>query len=582
MDKIEDIFDSVEKLNDYFRTTKNRSVILFADLSNSTLFKQQRSFVNGLYKTKIHNSSITKIAIEYGGQVIKYIGDATMCEFVCTDSVNIIHNAINAAIKIIEYFNKYNSGIQDDMEKIQTKIGIAYGTVAYFYKNDPQGRVVDLAARIEGTAKPNQILIHKDVMDACDLSQVYSELGKANGYKPGDYFSPPINLRLKGIPEPQEIVEVKTESYFKGIEKDSKHIEHWKNYRFEAYLSQMDEDYINNKYICDNYFKLVYDLRYETVLNRTQFKFVCTTNMDQFNRAMNDASLFSRYNLPKNKNIVENIKILYKAESVIINKTQLTEIEAPSSSPYYLMQCFSDSCLEELQGDTVSIRYRISTIINKYAHFYFMTTEYPIQNLSMVFKIGDTDIDRFWVVTHFSPDSVPTITYTPPDPATAKEIEVSIGKSESIDPGNGVTFVWKLKSEGASKGAAAILSPDFSKPDNDSDVNKVMGSIVYNQGIGSISGTGNQFKFNNKTGELTQTNNYSTTMESSVLEYLPKIEQLIQNDKNLNEQFEALKKELKTSPPQKDRKVFWEGAFSFGKNAAEIVAIIAKIFAIRI
>jgi hypothetical protein len=165
---------------------------------------------------------------------------------------------------------------------------------------------------------------------------------------------------------------------------------------------------------------------------------------------MRDDNLLSRYNLPANKDIIENIAKIYRSDFVEINGTRLIETTVPPSSPYYLMQCFSGEDTKRLQGQKVSIRYRISTIISKFAHFYYMTTTFPIQNLSMVFKSGNTDIRRLWVVPHFSSENIPKITYTPNN-KTAKEIEVSIGNKEWIYPGNGVTFIWRLNSEGVSR-----------------------------------------------------------------------------------------------------------------------------------
>ena len=186
MDKIENVFASIEELDKYFKNAENKSVILFADLTDSTLYKQKRSFVSGLFKTKKHNEAITGIVCKHGGRIVKYIGDGVMCEFSVYKDYYLAYNSINAAIEIIEYFRDYNQDISDELEKIKTKIGIAFGTVAYFYGDDPQGHIVDLAARIQSVAKPNQILVQKKMLDYCGSSKIESRIGKALDYTEKD------------------------------------------------------------------------------------------------------------------------------------------------------------------------------------------------------------------------------------------------------------------------------------------------------------------------------------------------------------------------------------------------------------
>ncbi len=448
MQKVDDLLNSVEELNQYFKNTKNKSVIMFADLTNSTIYKQKRNFINALYKIKIHNDKITEIVKQYNGRVVKYIGDGVMCEFALEDKNYMTYLAINAAIKIIECFQDYNENITDDLERIETKIGIAFGKVAYFYDNDPQGFSVDLASRIEAAARPNQILVHKNVLDCCDLTKIESQVGKVLGYKKEDYVGNPVKLKFKGIESPQEIVEIKVQDFL-GIKQENEFAEYCENYRFDAYLWKLDDGFVNNQYIMDNYFKIVYDLRYETVLKKNILKFVCVRDIEELNIAMHESSLFSRYMLPVSKDIIENISQVYTTDFVEINGIRLNEIkdEALNEEKYYFTQCFTRSELSNLIGKKVSVRYRITTIINKFAHFYTMVTEYPIQNLSMSFDVGDTDIKMIWPIDCFSSGNIPKYTYTPTK-KKPKKIEVTVGKDEWVYPRSGVTFVWRLSNEG--------------------------------------------------------------------------------------------------------------------------------------
>ena len=146
---LETFLDSAAKLEDYFRNKADKTVIFFADLVGSTLYKQQRPFVMGLNKTRIHNQIITEIVRKHKGEVVKYIGDAVLARFDMKQNENDAYLAISAAIEIQEKLHEYNGPVIEKLEKIETKIGIASGVVADFYGNDPQGPVVDLTARID-------------------------------------------------------------------------------------------------------------------------------------------------------------------------------------------------------------------------------------------------------------------------------------------------------------------------------------------------------------------------------------------------------------------------------------------------
>jgi len=448
MTEVENVLDSLEKLNTYFNNTNSKSVILFADLSGSTEYKQNRHFVNGLYKTKIHNDKITEIVIKHGGRVVKYIGDATMCEFKCVNELNVIHNAINAAIKIIEAFEEFNKNINDNLEKIYSKIGIAYGAVAYFYNDDPQGKHVDLAARIEAIAKPNQILIHKSVHDACDISKVWSAVGRVLQYSPNDYFSTSVSRNFKGIHTPQEIMEVKTMQHFLGIE-SAEYLESWENYRFEAELFPISGDLANIDFIKDNYLKIIYDLQYDTVLTRDKLRFVCTNETEQFDKAFNDNELFSRYNLPTNDVITENMSKIFDVNFVQVGSEYLTKTYDTSYNKYgcYNAQDFTSETLKAQIGKKVHIRYKVTTVVNKYAHFYYMMTEYPTKGLNMIFKFANTEIDKAWYVDWFSSNSNMKHRTKPTVNGTNGVIEIEL-RDEWISPRSGVIFIWRLKSEG--------------------------------------------------------------------------------------------------------------------------------------
>jgi class 3 adenylate cyclase len=135
--------------------------VMFADLCDSTAYKLERGDVEGLLKTYRHNTIVIAAVTKAGGKVVKFIGDEVMATF---DQHDACDHALEAALEIqdeIRALNKKLSGARD--EEIFSKIGINYGLTLMIQfpgndAQDPQGKIVDAAARIISLAKPNQIL----------------------------------------------------------------------------------------------------------------------------------------------------------------------------------------------------------------------------------------------------------------------------------------------------------------------------------------------------------------------------------------------------------------------------------------
>ncbi|MCW3129987.1 MAG: radical SAM protein [Methanophagales archaeon] len=126
--------------------------ILFADLSESTRYRSEKGHEEGYRRGVIHNFIVKERIKKYGGEVLKEIGDEVMAIF--RDA----KESVLCAVDIMKIFEMYNLSRTED-EKMFTKIGISYGQVSPYQKNDILGRPVDLAARIVGIADKGQILV---------------------------------------------------------------------------------------------------------------------------------------------------------------------------------------------------------------------------------------------------------------------------------------------------------------------------------------------------------------------------------------------------------------------------------------
>lgn len=220
--RIERNLDTRTKIQRYLEKKKEDTAILFADLADSTKYKAERSFYDGLAKTRDHNTTISDIVVKQNGTVIKWIGDAVMARFDLTERKAHTHDAINAAIKIQEEFDRRNNKLTIDLEKFGTRIGIGVGPTVDFHAADPQGLAVDEAARIQALCKPGQILIHGKLRDMADVTKISSEYQLAKKRSPNSLFSRPIERRFKGIPQPVPVIEVIWGEHQHGLDQEER------------------------------------------------------------------------------------------------------------------------------------------------------------------------------------------------------------------------------------------------------------------------------------------------------------------------------------------------------------------------
>lgn len=103
-----------------------------------------------------HNRIVTDLAAEYGGTVIKTVGDTFLLDF--TNTVQ----AVRCAVAITEAIGKLAPPTDSGLSGIQLRIGIHLGDI-YFFDNDAMGEGVNIAARLQAFADPGAICISQEV-----------------------------------------------------------------------------------------------------------------------------------------------------------------------------------------------------------------------------------------------------------------------------------------------------------------------------------------------------------------------------------------------------------------------------------
>jgi len=131
------------------------AAVVFTDIVGFSRMMEQEETAT-LELVKQHNALIGKLTEQFGGSVIKTIGDAFLLAF---------PNTVNAV--------KCSVAIQNQIKTIHTpgsnlgislRIGAHLGDI-YFFENDALGEGINIASRLQSVAKPGRICISQDVFN---------------------------------------------------------------------------------------------------------------------------------------------------------------------------------------------------------------------------------------------------------------------------------------------------------------------------------------------------------------------------------------------------------------------------------
>lgn len=167
--------------------------LLFTDIAGSTAMYEKLGDVAAYNAVRDHFSVLFEAVEEHGGYVVKTIGDAVMASFVHSG------DAIKAASDALHAFQHLNADTGNPIE-IRVKFGIHTGPVIVVNLNgrvDYFGSTVNIAARIQGSAKANEIIISDETVARSqpELDVIEADGGASREEK----------IRFKGIDEEQRI-----------------------------------------------------------------------------------------------------------------------------------------------------------------------------------------------------------------------------------------------------------------------------------------------------------------------------------------------------------------------------------------
>jgi class 3 adenylate cyclase len=165
--------DSEKFLRDHV-FKKINIVALYVDLVGSTTMTLELPAEKLATIISSFSQEMASVIRQHNGFVLKFVGDAVIGYFNAEDNALLVSdNAVNCAKSMITVIEKGINPIlnQYDYPDLMVKIGVDYGQsiVVRYGANettshvDLMGPVMNIASKIQGMAKPNQILIGQDV-----------------------------------------------------------------------------------------------------------------------------------------------------------------------------------------------------------------------------------------------------------------------------------------------------------------------------------------------------------------------------------------------------------------------------------
>lgn len=144
--------------------------IMFTDIVGFSKMMEQNE-KETIQLVKIHNELIYKLTKQFGGTVIKTIGDAFLVSFSNTTQ------SVQCAVEIQNELQNINHDINE--HPLLLRIGVYVGDI-YFFDNDALGEGINIASRLQGLASPGKIIISREVYTLVQhkLGLTIKELGQ--------------------------------------------------------------------------------------------------------------------------------------------------------------------------------------------------------------------------------------------------------------------------------------------------------------------------------------------------------------------------------------------------------------------
>ena len=169
-----DVVARYESLHKNLAVESRNYTIMFTDIQNYTQRCSSEPAAFMMEYLKKHNSIIAPQILAFKGKVVKTIGDAFLAVFSSST------NAVLCGIAVQKALAEYNTG-KSERDIIRVRVALHTGEVSVAADGDIYGEAVNLAARVEGVTKPDEIWFTETVFMTMNSNDIkYSQVGYEN------------------------------------------------------------------------------------------------------------------------------------------------------------------------------------------------------------------------------------------------------------------------------------------------------------------------------------------------------------------------------------------------------------------
>lgn len=170
--------------------------VLFTDIQSSTEIYQKFGDVRAYNAVNAHYNILFECIEKYGGAVVKTIGDAVMATFVHTQ---------DGLFAVLEAMKKFPYMDEAKEININVKFGLHAGPCIAVNLNDQMdifGSTVNIASRIQKTAKDSELIISEEVFKYRECKETIAKYVKQVGKR---------TVKLRGIEQGITVYSIKLE-----------------------------------------------------------------------------------------------------------------------------------------------------------------------------------------------------------------------------------------------------------------------------------------------------------------------------------------------------------------------------------
>ncbi|UTC66754.1 MULTISPECIES: adenylate/guanylate cyclase domain-containing protein [unclassified Treponema] len=149
-----------------------KTAILFTDIKGSTFMYSELGDAKAFALVREHFRILFDVIKKFNGVPVKTIGDAIMGVFMNSK------NAVDASIEIQKELHGHYKN-NPEIERIEVKIGIHAGPALVVTLNnrlDYFGTSVNMAARIQNAARPNEVVISEELFNDKGIQKSIAEI----------------------------------------------------------------------------------------------------------------------------------------------------------------------------------------------------------------------------------------------------------------------------------------------------------------------------------------------------------------------------------------------------------------------